>query len=55
LPGGTQDKHSMPEKKYRIIVVDDHEVFRMGLKLLLEKVSDVEVSCLIHKSDESLN
>jgi DNA-binding NarL/FixJ family response regulator len=33
----------MPEKKYRIIVVDDHEVFRMGLKLLLEKVSDVEV------------
>lgn len=30
-------------QKYKIIIVDDHEIFRMGLKLLFSMMPDVEV------------
>jgi DNA-binding NarL/FixJ family response regulator len=30
-------------KKYRIIVADDHTLFRQGLKLILEDIHDIEV------------
>jgi DNA-binding NarL/FixJ family response regulator len=30
-------------QKYKIIIVDDHQIFRMGLKLLLSMIPDVEV------------
>lgn len=30
-------------KKYKVFIVDDHEIFRIGLKLLLNKIDDVEV------------
>jgi len=25
-------------KKFKVIIVDDHEIFRIGLKLLLNKI-----------------
>ena len=30
-------------KKFKVIIVDDHEIFRIGLKLLLNKIDNVEV------------
>jgi len=30
-------------KKYKVVIVDDHEIFRIGLKLLLNKIDDIEV------------
>lgn len=30
-------------KKYKVFIVDDHEIFRIGLKLLLNKIDDIEV------------
>ena len=30
-------------EKYKIIIVDDHEVFRLGLKLLLNMIDNVTV------------
>jgi len=31
------------KKKYRIIIADDHTLFRQGLKLILEDISNIEV------------
>ena len=30
-------------KKHKVFIVDDHEIFRIGLRLLLNKIDDVEV------------
>jgi DNA-binding NarL/FixJ family response regulator len=30
-------------EKYKVFIVDDHEIFRNGLKLLLNKIDDIEV------------
>jgi DNA-binding NarL/FixJ family response regulator len=33
----------MQNKKYRVILADDHTLFRQGLKLILEDLKDIEV------------
>ena len=33
----------MEDEKIRLIIADDHEIFRDGLKLLLRKIKDIEI------------
>ncbi len=33
----------MTNKKYRVIIADDHSLFRQGLKLILMELDDIEV------------
>jgi len=42
-------------KKHKIIIVDDHEIFRTGLKLLLNKIDDVIVVAEASNGQEFLD
>ena len=42
-------------KKIKTIIVDDHEVFRMGLKLLLSKIDEVKVVAEASNGEEFLD
>jgi len=42
-------------KKHKIIIVDDHEIFRTGLKLLLNKIDDVNVVAEASNGQEFLD
>ncbi|MBN2350826.1 MAG: response regulator transcription factor [Bacteroidales bacterium] len=40
--------------KIKVLIADDHKIFRDGIKALLEKVKDIEVVCEAENGDEVL-
>jgi DNA-binding NarL/FixJ family response regulator len=44
----------MINKKYRVIIADDHNLFRQGLKLILEDLSNIEVVADVSNGKELL-